>query len=533
MKRITIISILTIISTIFNACQETLDLQPQDAVSKETFFSNANDFEQAITGLYSGLRSGSADGRGGTYSGGLYWEVAADVMFFQFSWHNPWFDISRGNVNPNTESIGFIWEDAYKTINWANTIIEQYNIKKDILDEELGRDVIGQAHFVRAIAYLRLTSVYGAVPLVDRILTPSEAKLPRTSVEDITNNLVVPDLDIAIENLGELPYSNLWGRATKQAAMGMKVRALLYIKDYDGTVEAAKTLMDFEKSSTVEFLPDFARIFANDNENNGEILFSIKFVGNGTKQGATNSTPFGPNNMPGIASSGINGSWQASAIAPEFINSFPMSDGLPADESPLYDDNNPWANRGVRFESTFYIGGYSTVNGLPFTVESVGTWNSTFKNDYPFNVNKGFMNENIKLNWTNEDDSDDIILRYTDVLLMYAEAKTELGQVDGSVYEIMDMVRDRAGVDLLPRGLGQSQMREAIRNERKWEFAFEGLRYFDMRRWGVAEEAFAAITSDETYNLGSTKVFASGNYLWPIPQFARDANPNLGQNDGY
>jgi hypothetical protein len=145
------------------------------------------------------------------------------------------------------------------------------------------------------------------------------------------------------------------------------------------------------------------------------------------------------------------------------------------------------------------------------------------------------MNEDDKIDWTNEDESDFIVLRYTDVLMMYAEAKTMLGQIDDSVYDILDKVRDRAGIARVPRGQSQSEMMNTIQNERKWEFAFEGLRYFDIRRWGIADQVINGITSDEKYDFGSHKVFVSGkNELWPIPQSAIDANPNLSPNNpGY
>ena len=110
-----------------------------------------------------------------------------------------------------------------------------------------------------------------------------------------------------------------------------------------------------------------------------------------------------------------------------------------------------------------------------------------------------------------------------------------LDQIDDSVYDILDMVRDRAGIARVARGQSKDEMIETIRNERKWEFAFEGLRYFDIRRWGIADQVINGITSDEKYDFGSHKVFVSGrDELWPIPQDAIDANPNLlPNNPGY
>lgn len=546
MNKNKIFILILIFSALFTACDSMLDLKPEDSVSKEAYFNTQKDFELALNGLYSGLRSGKignnsgVDGTNGIYGGDLFWEVCADVMYYKNSWTNPWFDISRGYMNPNTVNIDFVWKRGYYTINWANTIIEQLEAKKDIIDPEFAKHVKGEAHFVRAITYLRLTSLYGAVPLIDRTLTPSESKLPRSSVNDITNQLIVPDLDIAIANLGELPYQNNWGKATKQAAMGMKVRALLYNKDYQGTVAAADSLIEFEKVSRVEFSKSYARIFANNNENNGEILFSIKYLAGGYSQGGSFSTPFGPKTIKTLSATSINGAWSASTIAPEFIDSYYMKDGKPASGSPQYSSSDPWANRGVRFDSTFYIGGKTYIGGIAiaknlFTNAMVGVnASSDYVSKYPFNVNKGYMNEDVKLAYLNEDESDFIVLRYTDVLMMYAEAKTELNQINDTVYDIMNKVRTRAGVASIPANLSQDEMRKAIRLERKLEFAFEGLRYFDIRRWGIAEEEFNKITSDKVYSFGSVKAFKPANYLWPVPQSAIDVNPNLlPNNPGY
>ena len=110
-----------------------------------------------------------------------------------------------------------------------------------------------------------------------------------------------------------------------------------------------------------------------------------------------------------------------------------------------------------------------------------------------------------------------------------------LGDIDQSVFDILDAVRDRAGIAHVAHTTDPKAMMKIIQDERKWEFAFEGLRYFDIRRWGIAADVINSITSDELYNFGSHKVFvAPANYLWPLPQEATDANPNLlPNNEGY
>ena len=536
MKKIYVLLLSAFSFIMLSGCNDWIELEPKDTVANENFFKTKDDFDQAVTGLYSMLRPLDDEAKDGAYFGNLYWEVCADVCMYKNSWTQPWFDISRGELTSVTDNIASLYQKVYAAISWSNTIIEQIEAKQSEFPEEFVNYVKGQAHFVRAICYIRLTSLWGPVPMIDRLYLPSESKLPRSSVDDITNQLIIPDLKIAVSCLEMTPYNNKWGLATKQAAMGMKVRAYLYNKDYENTVEAAKELMELNKTlENSMFLDDYKSIFANSNENNPEILFSLKYVANGTKQGSTFNTPFG-SKIPGLPTGSMNGSWATVSVLPEFIDSYPLTDGKTvANGSTVYDSQNKWANRGPRFESTFYIGGYSVVNGLPFTSEYVCGIDAQCAIDYPLNINKGYMNEDKKTEWLQEDESDFIILRYTDVLLMYAEAKTMLGNIDQSVFDILDAVRDRAGIAHVAHTTDPTAMMKIIQDERKWEFAFEGLRYFDIRRWGIAADVINSITSDELYNFGSHKVFvAPANYLWPLPQEATDANPNLlPNNEGY
>lgn len=537
MKRIYLL-LTGFISLCFLGCDDWIELNPEDSLAKETFFNTQEDFNQAITGLYATLRPTDADAVGGAYFGNLYWEVCADVCMWKNSWTQPWFDISRGELNAVTGNLDTVYRNLYYAISWANTVKAEIEAKADNFDDEFVKYVLGQTSFVRALCYMRLTSLWGDVPLVDRVYTPEESKLPRSSVSEIMEKIIIPDLTLASVNLEVLPYNSRKGVATKQAAIGMKVRAYLYAEDYENTVKTALELMELEKQNPAEigFLDSYKDIFSNANEDNKEILFALKYTAGGFKQGSTFNTTFG-SKLPGLPEGSMNGSWTTVSVLPEFIDSYPLIDGKTMDEgSTAYNPEQKWANRGARFESTFYIGDYTILdNGLLYESEYVCNISAQCAKDYPLTINKGYMNEDDKIDWTNEDESDFIILRYTDVLMMYAEAKTMLGQIDNSVYDILDKVRDRAGIARVPRGQSQSEMMNTIQNERKWEFAFEGLRYFDIRRWGIADQVINGITSDEKYDFGSHKVFVSGkNELWPIPQSAIDANPNLSPNNsGY
>jgi hypothetical protein len=153
-----------------------------------------------------------------------------------------------------------------------------------------------------------------------------------------------------------------------------------------------------------------------------------------------------------------------------------------------------------------------------------------------------------------------MLVRYAEVLLVYAEAKIEQGTLDQSVYDAINAVRVRAGLPEITTGKSQDELRKSVRQERKVEFPFEGLRFFDLRRWKIAEEVMPGIlygrplrnyeasfipTFDENgmphYDAYGDKLrqFDTRNfnpardYLWPIPQKELDINSNLKQNPGY
>jgi len=129
-----------------------------------------------------------------------------------------------------------------------------------------------------------------------------------------------------------------------------------------------------------------------------------------------------------------------------------------------------------------------------------------------------------------------MVIRYADVLLMYAEAENEAQGPDASVYNALNLIRQRAGLNpyLVPAGLSQSQMRDFIRHERRIELALEGFYYLDIRRWKTAEQVMNVTIYNSQNQAILTRSFnRDRDYWWPIPQTQRDVNPNLDQNPNY
>jgi hypothetical protein len=227
-----------------------------------------------------------------------------------------------------------------------------------------------------------------------------------------------------------------------------------------------------------------------------------------------------------------------------------MTNGLPiSDPGSGYDPANPYADRDPRLAYTIFVEGDVLPNGQVFdpkpnstTGDAVG---STFVvSPTGFNVEK-YIDASDVTTPTNTG-INFILMRYAEVLLIYAEAKIELNQIDESVYSAINEVRQRPDVNMpvIATGKTQTELREIVRHERLVELAFEGRRFFDIRRWKIAGDVmpgkvYGMTYSDTNGDLQTVEVTAwmnywdDRNYLWPVPQEERDLNPQLEQNTGW
>src|SRR5690606_19432808 len=221
----------------------------------------------------------------------------------------------------------------------------------------------------------------------------------------------------------------------------------------------------------------------------------------------------------------IRRQYDTSAPLRDLIDEYLMDDGSTIDESPRYDETNYWENRDPRFAMTLVWPG-STYRGAPVTNNTFAQTGYTFKK-YSIYDSDNAYNGIIKN--SNQSDINYIVLRYADVLLMYAEAKTELNQIDESVYEAINAVRGRTNVNMPaiqhtdPADAAnfvamndQDRMREVIRHERRIEFAGEGYYYMDILRWRTAEVVMNGPIYKHDYTQKLVRKFNKNrDYLWP------------------
>jgi hypothetical protein len=280
--------------------------------------------------------------------------------------------------------------------------------------------------------------------------------------------------------------------------------------------DAAKAVMDLAPSAGYGLFANYRSLFLPANENSAETVFDVQFKI--TELG--NSFDL------------IDRQYNTNAPLRDLIDAYDMKDGLPPAQSALYNPAKPYDNRDPRMYQTIvypgdtYIGAVTTPT-TPFKITGYGVKKYSI---YDKEANSNLINQSFR------SETNYMAIRYADVLLMYAEAQNESAGPDASVYNALNLIRQRAGLSpyQVPAGKTQSQMRDFIRHERRMELALEGFYYTDIRRWKTAEQVMnATIYNSQNLPILARSFNAARDYWWPVPQTQRDLNPNLSQNPNY
>lgn len=508
------------------SCSDNLNLTPIDTGSVDGFFTSTTDVIAGVNGVY--------DTWTGSWWGGAFihvqphFEAATENAVICCAWEYQYKSIAQGSLSPQTGGVvRWKWDYGYQSIFRINNMLEVID-SGSITDLDPSSDaykqLTGELRFLRAYVYQELTFLYGDVPLVLNTLTPAEAReITRTSKTQV-EEAMYSDLDYAIANLKEEPFQGEFGRPTKQAALSLKGRAQLFRNDYAGAASTLAQVIAME-GGAVGLDPDYESLFRGANEQSPEIIFSLQYVDAevGAGEGNFLGAHFGPNQLAGTSASQGQG-WGAFDFTEHLVNDYWMTDGLPYDQSPLYDPANPYANRDSRFEGTFFYPG-TVYRGHTLDTVNFNT-NGAVKSI--FIASRKWKNETSNNSFSSNGAEDFVLIRYADILLMYAEAINETQGPTSDVYDAMNKIRARAMMPEVTPGLSKEQMLDEIKHERKVEFFMEGTRYFDLLRWRDAETVLL------TPGINEARVFdPNKNYLWPIPQFAIDQSPGITQNPGY
>ncbi len=483
--------------------KDDLNVVATDRIPTNTLETDTAVFEAFVVNSYIGtrLQNKEADGtnpgfgRGFEYS---MWSSLTDESIYNND-DDTWL-VQRGQLAPeNLGALGVLWGRSYRGIrecNYALSVLSNIQMsagRKSRLEGEL--------KFIRAFRYQDLIRNYGRVVLMgDRVLGLTDDLQDPTLFQRATMkegiDYVVAQLDDAA---AKLPLNNTdsWqlGRATRGAAMALKSRLLLYAASplyaagtWEAAVTAAQQVISLNKYQLYQ--GGYGNMFLiNESE---EVIFERLYTKNANHVHLEIAN--GPNGY---------GGWAGNTPTQNMVDAYDLTNGLPANTTnPMYDAAKPYDNRDPRFAATILYNGaaYRERNVETFipggkdSRDGNDNWNTT-KTGYYL---KKYMNDAYPLQnpWGNAGFQPWIYIRYAEILLNFAEAANEAYGPDVlppgatmSARQAVNMIRSRASVNMPPLsvGMNQTDMRTAIRHERQIELAFEEHRFYDVRRWKIAE----------------------------------------------
>ncbi|MGN7787808.1 RagB/SusD family nutrient uptake outer membrane protein [Niabella sp. 22666] len=571
-------------SLAFTSCN--LDRFPLNGPSTETFPASEKEAQMGLLAAYQSISQLDA-------SSTPIWHVMDNITDIGYArpGNNYTSPITSALTTDNALAVK-PWQVHYRTIARCHAVLDKLSDLKTSMAEAAYNQLDAELRFVRAYAYSQLIELYGAVPLIKQAVGLGNSNVERTPKATIEQFL----LDELTEIAERLPVSqSVYGnvRASRIAAYMLKARIALYAKKYPQAIEASKKALDLSAgvndltpfNTTVNTVgkdhttgePSTANIFGHEGYlSSKEWIWVAEYnkaiVGNTHNQQYYIASRLGK----GVCYWGPT---------QDFINTFQATDGLPITESPLYNPAKPYENRDPRLDmycvrpGSRYMGyqfepntTFKTVANYWPVINGQATAPSSVTNTDATNAFRSFSGylwrkhtDLADFNSTSVSgvcDLDVGIFRLSELLLIYAEAKIEANEIDATVYTAINRIRTRAKMPSLPTSLSQTQLRKALRYERKIELANDGLRWYDLRRWDIAKTVMngviylnrdakawtsAVLTGfDDNYtpiynHAEAAKYFTTQEVvyrvnkdeLWPVPKSEIDASNKLTQNPGY
>jgi len=587
MKRLNINKIATIaLGSVLALSSCKIDRSSLNGPSTGAFPANAKEAEMGLFGAYQSVSAIDA-------ASTPMWHVMDNVTDIGFA--RP----GTNYTSPITSAIttdnaltNKPWQVHYRTIARCHTVLDNLEKLKSTMTEAAYAQLDGELRFVRAYCYSQMIELYGDVPLLKSAVDLNNANVARTPKNEI-EKFLLDELTAIAEKLPVSQPQSGHVRASRVAAYMLKARVALYAKQFQVAAQAANTALTLSNglfdltpfNNSVNFVgkdhtvgePDVSNIFGHTGfKTSKEWIWVAEY--NMTIPGNTHNQQY-------YSASRLGKGVCYWGPTQDLINTFQAKDGLPITESPLYNAAKPYENRdprldmycvrpgsrymGYQFEPTTTVtqakNYWPVLNGTSATPSNVANADAT----NAFRSFSGYLWRKpvdiADFNSTSVSGVSDLnvgIFRFAELLLVYAEAKIEANDIDASVYTAINRVRRRALMPDLPTGLSQAQLRKALRYERKVELANDGLRWYDLRRWGIANTVMngslylnrdakpwtsAVLTGfDDSYTplynrTEALKYFTTQDVVyrqnkdeyWPVPKSEMDANNKLVQNPGY
>ena len=471
----------------FSSCSDFLEQNPQTDLSENDFYKTADDILSAVNGAYSSLQEG--DIYGNWY---VFGEIPSDNTRNQLSG-----SVTTQNefdpfyIDTQNSMIANFWKAAYKVINRTNTILGR--IDGIEINTELANRYKLECKFIRALMYFNLVRVYGDVPLVLKEISISESyDILREPKENVYNQIIAD-----LKEAQDLPVSYSTaedGRATQGAAKALLANVYMTLHKYAEAETILAEIINSGRYSLLENTPGslnidgYKNVFSPVNHNSKEGIFEIQFLKGGYGEGSNYANNFAPEN------SGTN----VVAVG-----------GTGGNNIPEMDIYNAYEEGDLRRDFSM----------------SLGYYDNRKNNEW---VESRYVCKFMDVPYQNNDASNNYpVIRYADVILMYAEALNQNGKT-AEACKYLNMTRRRgfgyqttetSPVDL--QTTDKAQFALMVEQERRVELAFENHRWFDLIRTGRAVE----VMRSKGFSLNET------NLICPIPQKQIDVNPKLTQND--
>lgn len=498
--------------TLSTSCDDNLDIVNPNQPTVEVYWQSADHAVQGVNAIYSTLHRGGISrwmpfyyiirsDEGKSISPAT--PIVNNMDIFLITDYNFW-----GSMD--------VWKDNYVGVFRANQVITF--VPAIEMEAELKRRVLGEAHFLRAMFYYHLVTLWGNVPLMLAPSTPNDKPATASATEvwaQIESDLAeaVSSLPVSYTNPADL------GRATKGAAQALLAKALMQQLKFNEALVPLEWLVEGEGSNVYDLMPNYRDNFLINTENNQESVFEWQFELNPGENHDDDTDPradalnYGNSLAQFFGPSGIG--WSDGEANRWMIDEF-------LQETTAGGERDPRLEASLLFDYTNEGGPSQTmIYGQTFEqrygTDNQRVWFRKFQNDHW----KDFEGYNSPNNWR--------YIRYADVLLMYAEALNETGST-AEAYQYVDRVRERAGLQKLSvvkPGLSEDAFLEQLKHERLLELSGEGHRWNDLARWGDLGPGL------QDRDPGFANFVVGKHELLPIPQLDIDFNPSLEQNPNW
>lgn len=507
-KLVAMIFAATFLFTLNTCTTESLDITDPNRLTPDTFWQTAEDAEQGIVGVYGPLTTIQGWGR---MMGAILTIHRSDIVDTK-SQPNV-YDIGTFTLTASDARVQEGWTELNAIVARANQVLA--NVPDINMGEERKSEILGEAHFLRGLAHFYLLNMWGNIPLMtEPVNAVEDLEVGQASRDAVWDNIIL-DFQRAQDSLPETWPESEIGRATWGAATTMLGKSYLYRENWPLAAQELKKVID---SNIYQLTDNYQDNFLDETQNNIESVFELQYQSTPDGNWGTSGTP---NPMRGKA-------WEPDIAPPGFTSQQSVDINQWVFDLFMQEETNSGDIDPRAYATLLWNYPGAMVYQEDFSEAMVG-------ND----LDKVFVRKYLEFDRTSSltpgawaySGNNYRMIRYADVLLMYAEAVNEANGPTTEAFDAINEVRNRADMPDMANDLNQAEFREKIRDERVLELAVEGHRVLDLVRWGIMADRFE---NNPQFRSNAGMNFERGKHEYlPIPQQDMDSNPELVQNPGY